>query len=460
MNKESVSGNGKFYNKFLKTKKTVHHESYRTEKQKIHSKERTTVASPAAAHQNSPDAVLMRSEPLFSALMLPDNSRAVLEHFDTIVQNVRPLNSRQLLHLPDDIRILSHELTDERTTRRLGYMNDAASLSAYTRYFTWWNLVRLTRLFVNLDKSSFALADDSVCLDIGSGPLTVVIALWLARPELRAKKLTWYCMDLSQGALALGEDLYLSIAARTPAVDLQDENVIPHWNIIRVKGPLGTEIKRKADFITCANMFNELCQNTSDTPEFLAKKYSNSLTGYAGETARILIVEPGVPKAARFTSLLRDTFIRKNMNIASPCPHTGECPMNGMHAHKGGTAKWCNFAFTTENAPKALLKLSEQSALPKERAVLSFIFAVSHKEITRKTTGGRPLLTLRIASDPIRLGYRTGFYACCTLGLTLVINESGTDIQSGDLITVQPLHNLDNLTVDVKSGAKELVIRK
>ena len=87
---------------------------------------------------------------LFNNSSVPEDAKKILEDFDSVIQGVKPLNSRQLLQLPENIRNLSHQMTDDRANRRLGYMNENIQLSAYVRYFTWWNLVRLTRLFSNL----------------------------------------------------------------------------------------------------------------------------------------------------------------------------------------------------------------------------------------------------------------------------------------------------------------------
>ncbi|HAH61068.1 MAG TPA: hypothetical protein DCL73_03085, partial [Treponema sp.] len=285
-----------------------------------------------AFHPHTADAKLLSVSHLFENAAVPQDAREVLNTFSAIVQGVFPSSGRQQLSLPQDVRRLSHELTDDRAERRVGYMNDPACLSAYVRYFSWWNLVRLTRFFANLGSRSFPLEDGNYCLDMGSGPLTVVTALWLACPELRSRKLTWYCMDISQNALSLGEDLYLSVAARTPPAEPGAE---PHWNIIRVKGALGTDIREKASFITCANMLNELYQNGRNTPEDLAGKYAAELLSYAAERHTVLIVEPGVPRQARIISLMRDAFIKKNMTITAPCPHLLECAMNGLHARMG-----------------------------------------------------------------------------------------------------------------------------
>jgi hypothetical protein len=459
MKKTDTVPGEKWYEKFVKNntagKKQNVSRKY-TEKKQIHG---PLPNHPVQDRFRTADAKQITVSHLFEASAVPEDARKVLDNFSAIVQDVFPSNSRQLRSLPQDIRQLSHELTDERSGRRLGYMNNPAYLSAYVRYFTWWNLVRLTRLFANLGSGSFPLKDGDHCLDIGSGPLTVVTALWLACPELRSRKLTWYCMDISQNALSTGEDIYLSAAARTPPAD---SNAEPHWNIIRVKGPMGTNIREKASLITCANMFNELYQDGQYAPEELAQKYAASLHSYADIKHTILVIEPGVPRQARIISLLRDSFIKSGLAITAPCPHIQACSMNGLHARTGGTAKWCNFAFSTEDAPQLLLKLSTEAEIPKERAVLSFVLATNTiaETVQSRQTCQFPV-TLRITSDPIRLpGHRTGYYACSALGLTLAVDISECRYKSGDSVTVMPAGDLRTLRKDPKTGAKELSIEK
>ena len=417
---------------------------------------------------------------LFDIKNLPADAKKILQDFDQIAQSTMPANSKQLVIIPKIIRELSHQMTDDRGSRRLGYMNEKTFLSAYVRYFMWWNLVRLARLFANLDFGF--LLDGDVCLDIGSGPLTLPCALWLARPDLRQKKLVWYVMDISQGALSVGEEIFLALAAKTGGEP---------WKIVRVKGELGTAVKEKARFVTCANMFNELLQSRGgEPPDFLAKKYSQALFKYldfengganegsaqnAGGAANegraksvrggpaLLLVEPGVPKSARFVSLMRDAFIRRGLLALAPCPHQQSCPMDGRRAGKGGAnGKWCNFAFETDDAPKKLLALSASAGIPKERAVLSFVLAGAAREsYASPKSGGLSGLEkvsaidaackpkncgglLRVASDIIRLPPdgegqkpRVGHYACSEQGLVLALSKGGKRVYSGDLLEVE-----------------------
>ena len=402
------------------------------------------------------DAKIISSFNCFDEKKLPADAVKVLETYDSIVQSVRPMNSRQLAALPKDIRTLSHQLTDERESRHVSYMNATEQLSAYLRYFTWWNLVRLTRVFANQKKDAFNLEDGDAVLDIGSGPLTAVTALWLARPELRGKKLVVYCMDISQSTMAAGEEIYLSVAAKARPLD---EKAEPFWKIIRVKGEMGTGIRKKAKFICTANMFNELYQKDKEAPEKIADRQIQNLLRYADEDCSLFIAEPGMPVAGRFISLMRERFIRNQFRILSPCPHQGECAMSGLHARYGGSAKWCNFAFSTEGAPAKLLKLSESAGLPKERAVISYILAKREKAAAAEKAADTEGTKVAVVSDPIYLpGNRQGFYSCSERGMVLVLNPYGKNIKSGDILTLSPLTPLDKLEKDRKSGAPEIKV--
>ena len=381
-----------------------------------------------------PDYVT-ETERLFDLSSVPDDAKKVLSDFQGIINSTHPLNSKQRSLLSDQIRELSHGLTDQRGERRLGYMNQPATLSAYVHYFLWWNLFRLVRLFANLPSNFLALSEKDLCLDIGSGPLTVPLALYISRPELRTKKLRWYCMDISAQSLSIGENLLMTIATKLNGV---------LWEIVRVKGEFGTEIKEKASFVFCANIFNEIVEDRQMPPDYQAKKITEGILPYINpkcENPKVFLVEPGVPNSARLLSLMRDAFMRRGFNPVSPCPHASACPMDGK---KGG--KWCNFAFSTDDAPADLKKISEKANLPKERAVLSFV--AMEKSPAQKMDEKN--LSFRIGSDPIHLpGGRTGYYACSILGLLLVVTDSS--LSYGNLLSVPAPKR--ELPVDEKSGA-------
>ncbi len=376
-------------------------------------------------------------DPVFGTL--GNEARELLASFQEIAQTAMPLDSKKLQELPTVVRDLSHSLTDERSERRLGYMNDPANLSAYVRYFMWWNLVRLTRLFVSTD---FRLKDGDAACDLGSGPLTIPVALWIARPDLRALDLTWYCVDISQNALAAGEELFLSLAAKTGGEP---------WKIVRVKGSFGVSLKRRVELVASANMFNEVALDGDEPIESVAKRLAGDLASYASEDGSVLVIEPGIPRAARFISLLRDSLASLGLSPVSPCPHDGPCPFPGLRH-----GKWCHFAFDASDAPPRLRRLSEDANLPKDRAALSFVLsrrrsgeaeAAASPDGTALETVARLAsrftgMMVRIVSDPIKLpDYYTGRYGCSERGMVLVCGTYGAadwlaTCHSGSLIEV------------------------
>ena len=143
--------------------------------------------------------------------------------------------------------------------------------------------------------------------------------------------------------------------------------------------------------------------------------------------------------------------------------------MNGYRAHTGSTSKWCNFAFSTEDAPPSLLKLSKDAKLPKTRAVVSFLFARNAfekgnaKAASAAVSGGsnsvRAEFPIRIVSDAITLpGRALGHYACSPLGLTLAVPSSGRPLFSGDSIAVRSLGDSARLPKDEKTGAAVITV--
>ncbi len=390
---------------------------------------------------------------LFDRAKIPQDAAKILDSFDEVIFSVRKMNSKQRENLPFAIRSLSHLLTDERSSRRVGYMNGSSETSAYAHYFLWWNLERLVRLFSNLPPSAFDFPKKSIAIDIGSGLLTVPIALWLARPELRKKEIKWYCVDISQGALSFGNELFLAVCAKTVL-----ENQEP-WKIVRVCDSLGTNIREKANCLFCANVFNEIVQNDFLPSDFLSKKYASLLSSYLlNENSSIFLFEPGEPKSARFISLMRESLMKQGFFPFAPCPHDVSCPMKGRSGSKKSeawkNAKWCNFGFSTSDSPKKLLSISKEAGLNKERATLSFLIS---RKIEPSQQKDEKTLKLRIASDEIRLPLRKiGRYACSKEGLVLAVGQGAKTVSNGDLIEV-PLPQ-KNAPRDEKSGATIILL--
>lgn len=150
---------------------------------------------------------------------LTEESRHILEQLPQALSRVWPLSKAHRRTLPDDVAGLSRLLTTERAALDRPYWSSPAFVSAYLYYFLPWNLVRLTRLL-----SAMPLPDPhtaapqggkALLLDVGSGPLTLPLALWLARPQWRQAPIQVLALDNSSQPLDLGRALFEELAGLT-----------------------------------------------------------------------------------------------------------------------------------------------------------------------------------------------------------------------------------------------------
>nr|WP_321256156.1 small ribosomal subunit Rsm22 family protein [uncultured Pseudodesulfovibrio sp.] len=324
--------------------------------------------------------------------LTPKNA-SELERFGAHLKKVWPLKGKHRDHLKYDIRDMSRGLTNERTQRRKEYMTDDKFLSPYLYYFLPWNLYRMSRLFAGLELD---IPDGGEIADLGSGPLTAVLALWMSRPHLRTRKLNFTCMDLSPKSMQTGLKLFHAMAGKDSP-----------WRIKTVKARFTDRLHKKVDLLMVANAFNELDwsgRTTRPQAEILSKHLSNSTK----DTGRILLIETGVRMTGRIISEMRTQMLEKGFKPIAPCPHCEECPMPAMTQ----SAPWCHFNFSVKDAPKWLEKISRDAELEKDNVTLNFLY-LSGK-------GSESWGAVRAISEPFKLHGNRGQYACSDRGLTLI----------------------------------------
>jgi ribosomal protein RSM22 (predicted rRNA methylase) len=379
---------------------------------------------------------------LFASL-LPE-TRRLLDSVPALIDKTFPLPGRFRSALPANVAELSRLMTSARGERSLSYLGRPNVLSAYLRYFLPWNLYRLCRLLPGLDLN---LAANETIIDLGCGPLTLTSALWISRPDLRDLPLEFRCIDHSGPALEAGKQFFAALVGSSCPWKLRTARE-------DIEHPASGE--KPAALVSAVNVFNEAYGNLphSDT-EGLKRKARHAariLHSLASASGSILVVEPGVPHSGQFISLLRSALLGHKRPPASPCTHAASCPMPGgfsTHGNKRSKNRWCHFAFETEDAPKALRRLSIAAGIPKERAVLSFLLAGPISP--EKTAGEKP--PVRIISDSFSLPQNLcGRYGCCGQGLVLLTGEklSVEKTASGALIDSALCENGQR---DSKSGA-------
>ncbi|GHV67959.1 hypothetical protein AGMMS49928_06210 [Spirochaetia bacterium] len=333
-----------------------------------------------------------------------------------------PLPGRFRQSLKFDIAELSRLLTGSRGDRSETYLGKPNLLSAYLRYFLPWNLYRLCRLLPSLP---ITLEDGDAVTDLGSGPLTLVLALWMAKPEYRGLNLEFRCLDRTGAALEKGMELFRALAGKDCP-----------WKIRPIRASLGAPIHGdKARLTTAVNLFNEVYQKIPEADRSwfnsMADKNARLLNALTAANGSILVMEPGNPRGGAFITALRAGLIPLGRLPIAPCPHQSPCPLDAA-------GKWCHFVFDTASgkgaAPPDLLKLSEAAGLPKERAALSFLLAGSASSAKNESSAGE--FPVRIISDPFPVGSGIARYGCSEKGLILVTGtrEKVEAAESGALI--------------------------
>ncbi|MDR1250343.1 MAG: rRNA methyltransferase [Treponema sp.] len=375
---------------------------------------------------------------------LTEEARRLLDTLPALTDRALPLPGRFRAGLARNVAELSRLLTSGRGECRESYLGEGPFLSAYLRYFLPWNVYRLARLLPSL---TLPLGSGAAVTDLGSGPLTFPIALWISRPDLRNIPLEFRCLDRAAPALEAGKKLFAALSG----------GGCP-WKIKTIHASLGETIRfSRAGLVTAINLFNELFWKLPRTDHAglaaFAEKQARLLSSLCLETGSVLTLEPGVPRCGEFLSLLREAFSVRGRFPQAPCVHVGPCPMPGASPSgtpsasrsSGPEAKWCHFVFDTAGAPASLLRLSEAALIPKERSTLSFLLTgpLSGAAMEEPSVNSAPksagALAARIISDAFPLGDTRSFgrYGCSCRGLALVSGKRGDmeGLKSGTLET-------------------------
>lgn len=348
---------------------------------------------------------------------LNEAARQGMELLPAALRAVLNLRSRHQAQLPGDIRSLSAILTSERTDRPRGYLTDPRFSSAYLHYFLPWNLLRLMRLLGSRACTpALDLADGATVADLGSGPLTLPLALWMCRPELRTRRLNFICVDAVPRIMRLGLEVFRRLTQNRSAPDALQTEAPPDrsnaasasgcdagpWRITLVKGGVGMPLRERPDLLCLVNVLNEM-----DTSMEGMASLAQQLARLLPPKGRILVVEPGVRHSAQALALLREELMDYDLLPELPCPHhEPECAMPGL-----GRRAWCHFTFDTGGAPEWLKELSAAAKLPKHGLSMAFLLA---------SPGARVRGGARVVSEPFMVPGGMGLYACTDRGQTLL----------------------------------------
>ncbi len=419
--------------------------------------------------------------PSFTPLLAPlsDDARRLLDKLSQALAVVRPLKAAHRKALPRDVADLSRLLTVDRADLRRPYWGTPGLASAYMHYFLPWNIVRLARLLATLP-----LPDPRLwlrrglrpwLLDAGSGPLTLPLALWLARPEWRELPLGVLALDAAAQPLDLGRRLLRVWAdlsgqpvawsvetARGPLEhlprhaarllrDRRDDNAASIW-LVGAANVLNELYGKGAEHEAAATVENEDAREDGEDGGAPGGRLAGVLDALApllwegpeGDDApapATLFVEPGTRLGGKTVMRLRALALEGGLSALSPCPHDETCPL--LADRRRG---WCHFTFDSEGAPAWLRALSEQAGLAKSSLSLAPLLLLPGDR-----AGERPDAGARVLSAPFRVPGLRGEarYACGASGLLLL--EQAEDLPSGAFLTCRAP---DDAAVDGRSGAR------
>lgn len=390
----------------------------------------------------------------------PDTfARRGLELLDTVLDGIVPMTGRQKRDLPMACRELSARLTTDRSTLGRPYWLSPRLTSAYLRYFLPWNLVRLTALLPSLTLEN--IPEKPLILDMGSGPLTLPLALWLARPDLRTRPVTLVASDVSPHILDIGKRIFESLCGHL-APDT------PAWTIRTLRTPAAQALHRlyatPGDLwlICMCNVLNEMEDRHAHPGSNMAARMRELLEDASSmlcQDGLLLSVEPGTRQGGRLVAHLRknalngenspeyenltdlalreeqetqvsffphdgdyegdeEDFLPPLFQPLAPCPHVKDCPMLGRRV-----TAWCHFNVPAAHAPRKLRELSSRAGLDKDSVSLSFLLLKKiQEEAALRSPRPSRKIPARIISDAFTVpGYPgRARYACTEAGLALL----------------------------------------
>lgn len=279
-----------------------------------------------------------------------------------------PVPAAHRRDLPLAVRDLSRLLTMERAEMNRSYWSAPRFLAAYLHYFLPWNLYRMAWLLPGLD---LALRPGSRILDLGSGPLTLPLALWCARPDLRGVPLFFFCADVASKPMDVGREILRRLAGSDSP-----------WRIVLRRVPLekalavsaASGVRENFDCIMAGNMLNELSVSRNASLEQRLEQLAELAAGRLAPDGRLLLVEPGTRLGGKLIALLRKGGLAHGFSPLAPCTHDGPCPMLEQSPRSGPFSPytgWCHFFHPAGSVPKSLAELASRARLEKESLALS-----------------------------------------------------------------------------------------
>lgn len=239
--------------------------------------------------------------------------------------------------LPDRLlsqvmRSVSH-LSESFTGRdkfKQGYLKDHAKREAYLLYYLPSNILKSTFLLNELAAGNALPNDERVrILDLGSGPGSATLGL-VVHPALRSSYLEITAVDMASAAL----EEFCWILSRV----LQNRPYSLKTTVANLEK--GLDVDGEFDLVVVSNLLNELYRRKA--VEAKVSWLGEQVLRRVASNGSLLLIEPALKATTIDLMRVRDMLLeRYQVNIYSPCPAQGVCPMlastdrNWCHAEVG-----------------------------------------------------------------------------------------------------------------------------
>ncbi len=339
--------------------------------------------------------------------------KALIALEEAISQVVRQTNT-QRKSLKKDIIELSELLTSERNELAAPYWTMPSFMAAYLNFFMPWNVVRLCQLLPKLEMPH--IDDNDYILDLGSGPITCIIALWIAKPEYRAKKINIIATDVVLKPMELGLAVFQALA-KILGEPLNWNVQLHRQSFTQALDRHSTKLKAKAKLILSANILNEVesrqkLQNAQIREIFSAYSYAIRRNLHNDE-GTYLAIEPGTRQGGRLITLLREEALENSLAPHAPCTHNEICPFQ----ENKRISSWCHMQCPA-HAPAWLKDLAYNSGFRRRTLSLSFVQLKTNLKKFKPNAA-------RLISNPFDVPqYGTCHYICSEHGLGMLVQEN------------------------------------
>lgn len=320
-----------------------------------------------------------------------------------IADELRPLRRARLQGAVD---YLSAALSQHRgSTVRHDYLADEYVQAAYCAHFLPWNVYRLMHAW-DASRPAFLQEKPAVIEDWGAGPLTALLAMWVAGGNESLRGKVYRAREKQHEMLEWGA----RISARLGVWDAV--NVVPRTGEIAFDEPSGPT--GEADALIVANAFNEWLPPRGRSTEPI-RAFVHCALRAVRKGGELFVMEPANRVVSWGVMELRNALIHAGVSILAPCTHHAACPLLDSRLRS-----WCHFR-------KAVTPHPAHAALPsplgtgREDVAWSYLHA---RNGSRESPSEPNFALARVLGDPMKVELGRGVYACGPDGRMLLVTKA------------------------------------